>query len=261
MLMDGTTYLGRWPFRKLRCTDAEKLMERMQRCGIDRAVVSSLDAVLYKDVMSGNEALAEEISGCGGRLTSFAVINPNYICWKKDLYTCVEKLGMRGVELFPVYHGYDASLPALRELLNLAADMGIPVRLPGRLVDVRGRHWMDVPENLEAEDMLGIVRLCRRTNFMLAACSAASVARVLLPEMKNREGEVLFGISKTDPFSFSPSFLMLKELVGANRMFFEACMPFQYPEPQLVKLHFGGLTSEEQAQIGSENVLRLLKEA
>lgn len=261
MLIDGTTYLGRWPFRKLRCTDADSLAMRMERCGIERALVASLDAVLYKDVMSGNEALAAEIAGKEARFTPFAVINPNYICWKKDMIACVERLGMRGVELFPIYHGYDATLPALKELLNLAAEMDVPVRLPGRLVDVRGRHWMDAPENLEAEDMRAIVRLCGRTRFMLSACSAASVARAMEAELKEREGEVLFGISKTDPFSFMLTFQALREQVGAKGMFFESCLPFQYPEPQLVKLHFGGLTEGEIEQVCAGNLLRLLKEA
>ena len=195
MLLDGVAYLGNWPFRKLRYNTAESMLERMDRCGIDGAVVSSLNAVLYKDVMNGNCELAEAVKGLD-RFIPLAVINPAYPHWKEDFLYCLDELGMKGLEIFPGYHNYSLDLPELKELLTLAAQRKVPVRVPGRLVDIRGRHWMDTPENLSGSDLEKIVKLSPETDILICSCNTASVSKLLEPMAKERPGKILYDFSQ-----------------------------------------------------------------
>ncbi len=256
MIIDGVAYLGNWPFRKLRYNTAAAMAERMDRCGIDRAVVSSLSAVLYKDVMNGNFELAESVAG-SERFIPLAVINPAYPHWREDFLFCLEKLGMKGLEIFPGYHGYDLTLPALRELLELAAEKGVPVRVPGRLVDIRGRHWLDTPENLGAAEIEQIVRLSPRTDFLICSCNTAAAAKRLAAPAESRPGQIFYDFSRLERFSFSPAFQSLLETAGTDRVFFGTCAPFQYPEVQQVKLFYSGLRAEELGAITAGNLSSL----
>ena len=256
MLIDGVAYLGNWPFRPLRYNTAETMLERMDRCGIDCAVVSSLNAVLYQDVMNGNRELAEAVKG-SNRFIPLAVINPAYPHWREDFAYCLDELGMKGLEVFPGYHNYSLDLPEFKELLEMAAQRKVPVRLPGRLVDIRGRHWMDTPENLGAADMKKIIELSPETDFMICSCNTAAAAKTIQSAQKPHQGRILYDFSRLERFSFSPSFQALMETVEENQVYFGTCSPFQYPEVQQVKLYYSGFSQQIMEKILAENLLAL----
>ena len=201
MLIDGVAYIGNWPFRPLRYNTAEGMLERMDRCGIDCAVVSSLNAVLYQDVMNGNRELAEQVRGCS-RLIPLAVINPAYPHWKEDFAYCLDELGMKGLEIFPGYHNYSLDLPELKELLKMAGERKVPVRVPGRLVDIRGRHWMDTPENLGGAAMKTIVELSPDTDFLICSCNTAVAAKAIQSSAIPHHGRIRYDFSRLERFSF-----------------------------------------------------------
>ncbi len=256
MVIDGVAYLGNWPFRPLRYNTAETMLERMDRCEIDCAVVSSLNAVLYQDVMNGNRELAKAIKG-SNRFIPLAVINPAYPHWREDFLYCLDELGMKGLEIFPGYHNYSLDLPELKELLQMAAQRGVPVRVPGRLVDIRGRHWMDTPENLGAADMKKIVELSPETDFLICSCNTAAAAKAIQSTGVPHQGRVLYDFSRLERFSFSPAFQTLIDTVGDNKIYFGTCAPFQYPEVQQVKLHYSGFSEQTIQKILSENLSTL----
>jgi predicted TIM-barrel fold metal-dependent hydrolase len=89
MLIDMCGYLGHWPFRKINNNDVESFVKVMDDYKINLSVVSSLNAVFYKDTMQGNEEIAEEIKPYSDRLVAFCVINPAYPAWEKDFRTFV----------------------------------------------------------------------------------------------------------------------------------------------------------------------------
>ena len=81
----------------------------------------------------------------GTRLIPFAVINPIYAGWKDDLEVCISSMGMKGIRLYPQYHDYGMTDPALAELVRMARDRGLPVAFDMRMVDSRQRSWLDIP--------------------------------------------------------------------------------------------------------------------
>jgi len=103
------TYVGHWPFRQLRHNTAQALVRRLDRSGIDRAVVASLHGVFYRNVHPANEELAAQVRPYRDRWLPFATLNPTYPGWQEDLRRCAEDLDLCGIRLYPQYHGYQLS--------------------------------------------------------------------------------------------------------------------------------------------------------
>lgn len=141
MIIDFCCMIGPWAFRRLAATTAEAVRGALRREGINRAVVSSLPAVLYKNPHSGNEQLFEEIGADPRFFIPFAVLNPEFPGWQEDMRRCSEDLGMRGLRLYPNYQRFSLRSRATRAMVRAAAELGWPVCVSVRLEDERFHHW------------------------------------------------------------------------------------------------------------------------
>lgn len=147
-MIDINAYVGHWPFKQLAHNTCGALLARMNRFGVDVSVISNINGIFYKNTQSANEELYREINSderFKKRFIPFAVINPIYAGWRDDFETCVSKMGMKGLRLYPQYHDYEITDPSLTELVKLARDRGLPVAFDIRMVDSRQRSWMDIP--------------------------------------------------------------------------------------------------------------------
>lgn len=147
MLIDINAYVGHWPFMQFKYNTCDELGPRMDRFGTDVSVISSLNGIFYKNTQSANQELYDGIKSSKrykDRFIPFAVINPIYAGWRHDMETSINKLGMKGIRLYPKYHDYEMTDPSLIELVKRARDMGMPVSFAYRVVDSRQRSWMDI---------------------------------------------------------------------------------------------------------------------
>jgi predicted TIM-barrel fold metal-dependent hydrolase len=110
----------------------EALLEEMDRHGVDRAVISSAGefaAVLNRD---GNDEIASAVRQAPGRLLGFATVNP---WWRSrglvELRRAHEELGLRGLVLHPMLHGYEANDPLVFPLVEEALRFNLPVYVTG----------------------------------------------------------------------------------------------------------------------------------
>ena len=162
MLLDINAYVGHWPFKQLQYNTCSKLLDRMNRFGVDVSVISNLNGIFYKNTQSANEELYEELKSdkrFRDRFIQFAVINPIYAGWKNDITTCVDRMGMRGLRIFPQYHDYGITDPSLIELVKIARDKGLPVAIDIRMVDSRQKSWLDIPKFEPREVKYDIISL------------------------------------------------------------------------------------------------------
>lgn len=254
-MIDINAYLGHFAFRQLRYNTAGGLLRLMDRAGIERAAVSSAAAITYRNAHSGNEEIAAEVKG-RSRLIPFAVLNPAYAGWRDDLKICHEQFGMKGLRLYPRWHGYKLTDAPCLELIHTAAARGMLVTIPIRVEDRRQQSWLaDVPDVAHDE--------------IAAAMKAAPEARFVLMNGSGFAGSVLGRAGNGLPANYSIEISLLTAMIaneigqllatlGEDRIVFGTGAPFHYPEPAVLKLEVLDVAERVKEKIRRGNALKLL---
>ncbi len=229
MVIDVNTYVGHWPFRQLRHNTAQALVKQMDRHGIDRAVVSSVHGIFYKDAHAANEELARETRRFRDRLIPFATLNPTYAGWEEDLRRCAEDLGLCGIRLYPQYHGYGLTDASGLALVDAASELGWVVQVPMQVVDRRQRHRWDLAEDLTPGAFEKAFALRPRTRWMVLNGVGLNGDR--LPS----KARFLVEISRQTAV-LQKTIQALLETAGPRHVAFGTGMPFKVPAPQFLKL-------------------------
>ena len=256
MVFDLNTYIGHWPFRQIRHNTAESLAGYLTAGGIDRACVSSVNAIFYKDCMEGNRELLRQITSHDKKFVPFGIINPAYTNWKTDFQECIESLEIKGLELYPYYHDYNLTDRNSMELIGIAIEAGIPVHLPCAVVNIRQRHWMDTMENLKINEVKKILSEFRNGNFIISNGASNEISRELSGITVKRKGRVLYDFARLEVFSGALDELI--ETTGIENIVYGSVAPFQYIEPQSVKLKYLNLPKEDKKKIEHINLEDLL---
>ncbi len=256
MLIDINTYVGHWPFRKLRHNTPAKLLKLMDAKGIDQACVSSVSGVFYKNPQTANDDLAKDTKRYRDRLHPFAVINPTYVDWEHDLRASAEA-GFKGIRIYPSYHAYTPDDACCSELASAAAEIGLIVSIPLRQTDARQRHWLINIPDMSAGSVAGLVSRHPKTRFMLVngigfTGSALGQAGNGLPD------NYLIGISRMSALGHS-EIRALIDNVGAERLAFGTGACLKYPDPPLVKIEVTNATRAEKDRIRFRNAAKWLK--
>lgn len=232
MIIDVNASLGHYPFRSLRCTTAEGMLALMDRNGIDRAVVTSLHAVFYRDAHRGNEELFEAAKTSAGRLIPVATVNPTYVGWERDLAEATERWKTKAVALTPEYHGYTLTDAHGRAALGRIADCGLPVVLRQRLEDRRQRHAWDRAEDLTVASLLAAATAFPKLRFLLVNWAGLDGARLVQAGLK---GRCLVDFARMQVV-YRQDTLKLIETLGVESVAFGSHLPFDYVASSLVKL-------------------------
>jgi predicted TIM-barrel fold metal-dependent hydrolase len=244
-IVDANAFLGDWAFRPVD-GDPEALLDRMDRAGVDRAVVSSTEAVTYRNPHNGNRELREAVAGHEDRFLPLATVDPTYSNWREALAEC-DEWGFRGVKLLPTYHDYDPDDPAAVELLEECARRELPVVLAATLEDQRGRHprmrlrgdegirrdfWAD--DHVDA--IVDLLKDAPDADVVLADCwtHAARIKRELTPRKEGlwyrneaREGRLLFVLDDLFMYYTSQGAEIVEE-IGVDHLVFGPQLPFKY---------------------------------
>ena len=254
MIIDINAHLGHYPFRQLRHNTPDGLLELMDRNGIDKAVVSSIHSVFYRDSQAGNEELAEASTESDGRLIPLATINPTYAGWESDLAQALDEWRMPGLRLVPQYHGYKLTDCHGQAILAAAAERGAPVALPERLEDRRQKHHFDLAEDLSLAEVLAGIREFPDLRLMFL-----NWAGLPAQELKDAglSGRALIDITRM-PVVLRKAVPELIESLGAGSLAFGTHIPFNYAGPVLVKMDILELSPEDREAITWRNAAEFL---
>lgn len=97
MIIDAHNHIGE---KKGLSFPVEELIIRMDKADIDKAIVFSFPEQIE------NEYIANSVKKYPDRLIGFATVNPWLASAEDDLKYAVETLGLKGLKLHPVKHGY-----------------------------------------------------------------------------------------------------------------------------------------------------------
>lgn len=256
MILDANAWLGHYPFRPVPDTTPDGLLRLMDRHHIDRAVVANLHSVFYRDAHAGNAELARWVGPHGDRLLPAATLNPAYPGWQDDLRQCREWWGMRGLRLFPAYHGYSLVAPECLELVRAAAAAGMHVAIPLRLEDRRQRHRLDTTEEVTLANIAALARACPDAEIVvLEALGVENSPFVRDPALKN--ARVSFEFSRMATV-LQGTISTLIERLGPDRLVFGSGIPLKTPGPALLKLELLEVPAAARDQLAHGNMERLL---
>ncbi len=111
-IIDAHAHLGVSQRVHTNAGDAEGLLVSMDRIGIRRTCLSSLQAIAG-DTRRGNDAVAEAVRRFPSRFVGYGVVNPNEPeAVAGELRRCLDDLGLWAIKLHPSWHGYSADGPA-----------------------------------------------------------------------------------------------------------------------------------------------------
>jgi predicted TIM-barrel fold metal-dependent hydrolase len=233
VILDVNAYLGPFAFRRLRHPSADALLRLMDSRKIDRAVVSSAAAITYRNVQPGNEDLAGDAGRHRDRLIPLAVINPSYAGWEDDFKACRD-LGMKGLRLYPKWHGYELNSGPGLELIDRATEHGMVISIPLRVEDHRQRSWLvDVPDVPLAE-LVALVKARPKARFHFV--NGIGFANSPLGRKDNGLPEnYRIEISRLNVI-LNDELERLVANLGPGRLLFGTGIPFSYPDPVFAKM-------------------------
>lgn len=256
MVLDINAYLGEFGLRRLRYNTPDQLVALMDRKGIDAALVSAAQGIMWKDCHEANRWLSGQLGPHSARLMGCAVINPAYAGWETDLAESVRDLGMRAVKVYPHWHGYQLNSPPADALCSAAGELGLPVLLPVRAVDRRQLGWVfDVPD-LALNDIADLVSRHPDTSFVILEGVGFTGSR-LGRDAASLPRNYWIEVSRI-PLFIGQELVHLTETLGADRLMFGTGMPFKYVDPVTLKLSKMAVSDEDLSAIRGRNAERLL---
>ncbi|MHB8994785.1 MAG: amidohydrolase family protein [Armatimonadota bacterium] len=251
-MIDTNAHLGHWPFRKLQHSDAESFLRLMDGFAIAQAWVGAFEGVFYRDCAQANRDLLAQVAGHQDRLVPWAAINPAFPGWQDDLTEAIDG-GMKGVRLYPNYHGYALLDECCMELLSALEERGVPVAVYHKLVDERLHHWRcPVPPT----EMTLAPLLERFPKLKLIACGVGLLGL--------EAGRTVSGPSKgnlyveTSRIEGIAGVAALAEKIGSDRVLFGSHAPYFYLEAALLKMVESGLEETAQQAIMQGNAARIM---
>jgi len=266
-LIDVNSFLGDWPSRRLHAspptTPAAQLARRLQsmeRHGIERAVVSPLDAVFLKDVDIANHELHELLArqpSASRRVTPAYVINPTWPAWAEHLERCRNGYGGRAargvIRLLPGYHAYRLDDESIRPCLDRLAELELAVIVTVQLEDSRMHHpVMRVPD-VSLDEVVSVIGRYPSTRWIIANCIGSQIRTVC--ERLSADAQVWFDVARVQGPVDALRTLAAAPGVGVGRLLFGTNMPLLVPESPLMELADARLTSDEERALGRGNAL------
>ena len=194
-------------------------------------------------------------------LTPIGTINPNWPDWEEDLRRCHERHGMRGLRLYPAYHGYTLDHPEFARMLGEAAKRGMLVQVALRLEDERVHHpAIDVPA-VNAAPLSELLKKLPQAKVQLIN-SAGPLLGNSLPALV-RETQITFDIAATEGNGgvgrliegTNPSY---RGAIPVERLVFGSHAPYFPCESSLLKLFESPLSFEQLEKLLSANARRLI---
>jgi predicted TIM-barrel fold metal-dependent hydrolase len=106
---------------------ADDLLHWADRAGIDRMVVSHLDAIFY-DAQAGNDALGRAMRAHPDRIAGYASFTSAYFGQAAidEIDRCVQEYGMRGLKIYSA-NKRSVAEPSMFPIVEHAAGHGLPI--------------------------------------------------------------------------------------------------------------------------------------
>lgn len=244
-IIDCSGFYGVWPAWPVPHSLSVEGPKYLDKYGIDKVVVSSLQSVFY-DPEEGNKELLSFASR-DERFIPTCVVSPQMGDRALKVLEECSNAGACAVRLYPQHHVYDPDVePLIAEICGKASELGMPVWFSVRLI----MDW-----SLPVLDVRTITRVAGKfkdTDFVVSGVNYGEFLP-MTAAMKKSDNlylelsclQVLGGIEK------------LVQEVGVDKLIFGTGLPLQYPLCNILKVDVAEITGEEKERIFHLNAQKL----
>ena len=250
MRIDVNAFLGRYAFRKVPGGSPSSLLETMDRIGIDRAWLSNLSAILWKDPTEGNSvvylAAAQQ-----PKFRAVPAVHPGLANWQSVLDEATRREAP-AVRADPAWYGLDPAGGRMRDLAGACAEAGLPLMMAVRLEDGRQRHPHDRAPDITPADVRGLVR-GSGVKLIITHADREFIEQVHFGSTPAEAAWILWDIC----WIWGPPedhLALLLRTVGLERFTFGTAMPLRLPENSVAKLDLLEMEPAARARVESENL-------
>jgi predicted TIM-barrel fold metal-dependent hydrolase len=148
--IDVNCLVGHWPFRRLYKNTFEDVQKIHRANNISKGYIASLNSIFYNDPFEGDQELHEIIKDTDYH--HVLTINPKLPGYVQDLKEGIQKFDIKGVRIYPGYHGYTLQDRNLKNLCDILKDYDLPLFLSLRMEDER-LNYLSKPAKVETSDI------------------------------------------------------------------------------------------------------------
>jgi predicted TIM-barrel fold metal-dependent hydrolase len=254
VIIDVNVSLFRYPTRRVPRDDTADLVKFLTAKHVTQAWVGSFEAVLHRDLGGVNQRLVAECRVKGeGLLLPFGTVDPLLPDWEEELRRCHEMHGMRGIRLFPNYHGYALDHPQFGKLIELAGQRKLIVQIAARLEDPRTQHRLLSVDDVDLQKLKAV--LGRYPSTPIVLLNALMSVPLDLPSALAEAGQVYFELATLEGVAGVERLL---KSFPAERLLFGSHAPFFIWESAELKLHESALPRPMVDRIRAGNAAKLL---
>ena len=150
MIIDFHCHLGKGKRKSL---EPQDLINKMDSCGIDKAVVCPVEEGITVYNEEGNKYILEAINKFPDRLVGFLAVNPWYGDKSWEMAERYLGKGLKGIKMHPNLQGFMVNDEIIYPLMEIARDYHVPVythcgtpiySLPYQILDLAGQ-FPEVP--------------------------------------------------------------------------------------------------------------------
>ena len=188
--IDCNCLIGHWPFRKLYKSAFSDIQKIHGEHSISSGYIASIDSIFYNDPFEGDEELHEQIKGTGYR--HVLTVNPQLPGFVRDVKKGIRNFDIKGVRIYPGYHGYSLGDDNLRVLCEVLRDNDLPLFVSLRMEDER-MNYLSKPETIPLKDIRSFLADRQENKIVLLTAFYGEVTG--LAEDLNRHKQVHFDTS------------------------------------------------------------------
>jgi uncharacterized protein len=244
---DVNCMIGHWPYRKINKNTFEDLKKVHKDSNIFSGYVSSLDSIFYNDPFEGDEELHKIIKDSGYH--HILTINPMLPEFTSDIEKGIKLFDIKGVKIYPCYHGYDLDDNKLDLLCDTLKKFKLPLLIVLRMEDERLNHLVK-PSTVKQEEISKFI--CRNNNIKIIILNANFYEILELQKDINMNDNVFFDISSLKGPLFPIEKLL--EIFDIKKMLFGSMHPLYSFKSTLLIVEKAEIEDADKEKIMSENI-------
>jgi predicted TIM-barrel fold metal-dependent hydrolase len=224
-------------------SEAEAIVQSMDRCGVDRMIGSSFTAI-HGETTLGNTEAAQVVAAFPNRLYAYAVINPHYPGEVPDeLARCfTDGRGFVGLKFHCGLHGVQLEHAGYDRALAFADEHALPVLVHGGGRD----RWREVCLRYPRASFI-IAHACAWDGFTEDGKQSFALAR----EVANLYVDV------AGSASYRGALRALVDLVGVEKVLYGSDFPMFDLAFELGRVTLSELSPAEKAAVWGGNAMRI----